>query len=107
MTWRQAQKQLDSSQRVVLNQMARMKEPDKIKWAEFNKNDYKVATKNWQDLARKNPGAKEEIQMSLKQMQLKMCFSKEILTLKQRKKINTLLGEILETGDDFGSYWGY
>lgn len=84
-----------------------MKAEDKQKWSEYHKNDYKQATKNWQALARKNPEQKQDIQKAMRQAQLKMVFGKDVLTDKEKLKINELLGELLKDTDDFGSYWGY
>jgi hypothetical protein len=106
-TWKQAQARLDSSQKTVINQIARMKEADKQKWSEYRKNDYQAGNKKWQALARKNPERKAEIEQAKRQAQLKMVFGKDMLTDKQKIDINKLLNEIVAEGDDFGSYWGY
>lgn len=106
-TWKQAKSELTKSELVVLNQMAKMKQADKEKWASFNKNDYTKASRKWEALERKNPGRKEEIHQNKLLMQLKMCFSKDMLSDQQKQEIRDLLADILEPGEDFGSYWGY
>lgn len=79
----------------------------KTKQAEFWANDYNAATRAWNALARRNPGTKDQIELAKAQIQLKMLFGKEILSYDQRLLINEFLAQILEKGEDFGTYWGY
>jgi len=104
-TWKQAQQRLEPSQRTVIQQMATMKQEDKIKWASFHKNDYKSGTKKWSELAKNNPANEKTIKQQQKLMELKMVFGKSVLSEKQKYEIKQLL-EYLDV-EDFESYWGY
>lgn len=84
-----------------------MKKADKEKQAEFHKNDWNTAKKNWTALARKKPGQKEKIKNNRLVVEIKMLYGKESLSDKRKKKVNKFLGGLVDEGENFGQYWGY
>jgi hypothetical protein len=107
-TWKQAQKRLDSSQITFLNQTARMKEAEKAKKSWGSMRDYKEDQKRWKDLSKgKTPAQKAEIKIKQKQLQLKNLYGKDMLTPNQREKINGFLLDARVPFEDLKKYWGY
>lgn len=107
-TWKQAQKRLDSSQITFLNQTARMKEAEKVKKSWGDVKSYKADQKRWRDMAKgKTPAQKAEIKIKQKQLQLKNLYGKDMLTPNQREKINEFLLNMEVSSEDLKKYWGY
>ena len=105
-TWKQAQKQLDSSQRIIVQQMATMKQAEKAKQAEFfHGNNYKGTQTKWQQLIKDNPANAKVLEQQKRMIELKMVFGKAVLSDKQKYEIQKVL-EYLDV-DDYESYWGY
>lgn len=106
-TWQEAKKALSTSQRVVVEQAARMKEAQKERQAAFHRSDWSAAKNKWSKLAANNPEERAAVKFAQKKMELKLVFGKEVLTEEQRLLINGLLGKLDTESYNFGTYWGY